>query len=473
MKLKGLWISLIAVVVILAGVYFAGVFIFSNFSMPKTSVDGISQELGLMREKQITAVIRNSLPDNLTASFPDGLKMRIDLNTFRDEDKISVTGKEIIADQDPWRWPTEITNEHRYSYSTDDFYDMARMSNELNGYTSLYDAGTPAEDAFIRIDTAEHAYKMVDEIEGTKIDKNIFEGKVDDFVLGGNVFTGDLTLDLDKETYIKPQITKEDEDLSNALSWLTYVTDRTIYVDLDGAIETVRVGDFCDLEALMNYGELIIDRQMVDDYTNWCGDTYDTFEKYRKFKNHKGEEIYVGGEGDDYSNYGYILNREETADRLYEALTTEGIDVVTAEWNEKGDSHYNGPSDIGDTYIEISIPEQHLWYYKDGNLFLDTDVVTGLPRDGRNTSRGVYQIFSEGQHVNLKGMMNGETWDSWVDFWFSVTYSEIGIHDASWRNAFGGDIYINNGSHGCINVPRPVMESLYYNAGVGTIVVIY
>lgn len=473
MKLKGLWISLISVFVILAGAYFAGVFVFSNFSMPKTSVDGISQELGLMREKQITSVIRDSLPETLTASFPDGLTMRIDLNTFRNEDHINVTGKQIIEDQDPWKWPAEILKEHRYAYRTYDFYDTDRMAVEMNGYTSLYESGVPSENAFIKIDDQDHSYKMVDEVEGTKVNKTVFTDSINELVLGSNVFTGNLSLDLDRDAYIKPEITKEDDDLKNAISWLQHITDRTVFVDLDGVIETVRVGDFCDLKALMDDGELIIDRNKVDEYVNWYGDTYDTFEKYRKFKNHKGEEILVGGEGDDYSNYGYILKREETADLLYEALTTEGVDVVTAEWEEKGNSHYNGPSDIGNTYIEVSIAEQHLWYYKDGKLFLDTDVVTGLPRDGRNTSRGVYRIFSEGQHVNLKGMMNGETWDSWVDYWFSVTYSEIGIHDASWRDAFGGDIYLNNGSHGCINVPRPAMESLYNNAGVGTIVVIY
>ena len=37
----------------------------------------------------------------------------------------------------------------------------------------------------------------------------------------------------------------------------------------------------------------------------------------------------------------------------------------------------------------------------------------------------------------------------------------IGLHDASWRNSFGGDIYINNGSHGCINLPLEAAEKLY------------
>ena len=37
----------------------------------------------------------------------------------------------------------------------------------------------------------------------------------------------------------------------------------------------------------------------------------------------------------------------------------------------------------------------------------------------------------------------------------------IGMHDATWRNSFGGNIYINNGSHGCINLPLETAKTIY------------
>ena len=470
---KIILISLITVIVLAAGAYLAGVWYFTYFSYPDTHIAGIDEELGLMQERQITDIVKTSLPDYLNISFPDGLEMRVNLNTYRDGEKINRTGQQIIGSQDPWHWLSEITKEHDFSYTTGDFYDTDSMTREMNGYTDLYSSGYESEDAYLIINETDRNYEMVDEIWGTKINKDIFTTSMDNVVLSGDVFTDDLTLSMSEDAYIPPEITNKDENLNLVLTWLNNMVDRVVYVDMEGAIESMRVGDFCDLNALFDNGELIIDRVLVDQYANWYGDTYDTFEKYRKFKNHKGEEILVGGEGDDESNYGYIMNRQETADLMYEALATGSSDTVTAVWDQKGYSHYNGPSDIGDTYIEVSIAEQHLWYWKDGKLFLDTDVVTGLPRDGRATSRGVYKIFSEGEHVNLQGTMNGESWDSWVDYWFSVTYSQIGIHDASWRYEFGGDIYTYDGSHGCINVPRAAMENLYYNTYVGTLVVIY
>jgi len=35
------------------------------------------------------------------------------------------------------------------------------------------------------------------------------------------------------------------------------------------------------------------------------------------------------------------------------------------------------------------------------------------------------------------------------------------MHDASWRSVFGGEIYKNNGSHGCVNMPYEAAKTVY------------
>lgn len=49
----------------------------------------------------------------------------------------------------------------------------------------------------------------------------------------------------------------------------------------------------------------------------------------------------------------------------------------------------------------------------------------------------------------------------------------IGIHDASWRNEFGGNIYKTNGSHGCVNAPYALASTIYNNISAGVPVVLY
>ena len=46
-------------------------------------------------------------------------------------------------------------------------------------------------------------------------------------------------------------------------------------------------------------------------------------------------------------------------------------------------------------------------------------------------------------------------------------------HDAGWRSAFGGSIYLSSGSHGCVNMPRAKAEELFDILPVGTPVIVY
>lgn len=125
--------------------------------------------------------------------------------------------------------------------------------------------------------------------------------------------------------------------------------------------------------------------------------------------------------------------------------------------------------DVGDTYIEISLDEQHMWFYKDGKLIVSTDVVTGY-KNAHDTPTGLYYIINKASPAELVG----DTWDVWVDYWLGVTYDGIGIHDSTWRTSgYGGNIYTYDGSHGCINTPYDAVKKIYDNCKENTPVVIY
>ena len=52
-------------------------------------------------------------------------------------------------------------------------------------------------------------------------------------------------------------------------------------------------------------------------------------------------------------------------------------------------------------------------------------------------------------------------------------YGGYGMHDASWRTEFGGDIYLENGSHGCINLPPEAAPLIYDAMDIGDAIIIY
>lgn len=52
--------------------------------------------------------------------------------------------------------------------------------------------------------------------------------------------------------------------------------------------------------------------------------------------------------------------------------------------------------------------------------------------------------------------------------------NSVGLHDASWQSAFGGQRYASGyGSHGCINLPTGAAGDLYGLIEVGDVVVVH
>lgn len=122
----------------------------------------------------------------------------------------------------------------------------------------------------------------------------------------------------------------------------------------------------------------------------------------------------------------------------------------------------------GGNYIEIDLNNQCLWLYKGGNLVTSSPLTSGSVRYGYYTPTGVYSILKKSTCVTL----TGPTWASYVTYWmpFSGPY---GLHDATWRTNFGGSTYLNDGSHGCVNLPYAQAEIIFNNISVGTKVIIY
>lgn len=130
---------------------------------------------------------------------------------------------------------------------------------------------------------------------------------------------------------------------------------------------------------------------------------------------------------------------------------------------------YTAPSTVGSTYVEVDIQNQHLYYYRDGVLQFDTPIVTGNTSRHHDTPNGVFHILGKSRSITLVG----KGYTSFVNYWVPFIGHSYGIHDATWRSSFGGEIYKTNGSHGCVNVPLAAMEQLYPMLEVGTPVVIF
>ena len=224
-------------------------------------------------------------------------------------------------------------------------------------------------------------------------------------------------------------------------------------------------------------GNFQIDDKYLAQWLKDLAERYDTYQKEWEFQATSGKTVSVKG-----VNYGTTMNQKQELIWLknyFHALaalqTIDGEQITAdhkperlrvAEYSRDAFSH-SGTS-IGDTYIEVDMGLQKLYYYVDGELKLTCDTVTGNMKRKYITPEGVNFVYNK----QTNRVLRGQGYTTPVKYWMPVKGS-VGIHDATWRDEFGGDIYLTDGSHGCVNIPVDKAGELYEMVEIGTPVVMF
>ncbi|MBQ9443937.1 MAG: L,D-transpeptidase/peptidoglycan binding protein [Lachnospiraceae bacterium] len=208
-------------------------------------------------------------------------------------------------------------------------------------------------------------------------------------------------------------------------------------------------------------GRVSVDEEKAKQYVADLASKHDTFGRNRSFTTHDGKQITVSG-----GDYGYWMDRVSTRQELIAM-------ILTGESGEFNPVYYSTASSydadaIGDTYVEVNIGAQHLWVYKNGEVVNETDFVSGGLFKGNSTPEGTYAITYKERDSTLVG----EGYESSVKYWMPFN-GNIGLHDASWRDEFGGHIYYFKGSHGCLNLPTAKAAEIYDQVEKGEPVIVY
>ena len=301
-------------------------------------------------------------------------------------------------------------------------------------------------------------YNIVKEIIGNKIDKDILYSSIKKAVTEGKE-----KLDLESgKYYINPTILSDSQlvkDTQNTLN--KYITSKITYSYFDGS-EVVDVSEIKSWIQIDNNLGIAFNNEMMRSFLNKLATHYNTYGKTRDFITSLGTTIKVGG-----GDYGWRVDINGEIKYITEVIKNgQVINSREPQYIQTAASH--NANDIGNTYVEINFAKQHIWYYKNGKLIVDGDVVTGNVSKGNGTPSGIYRI----KYKEKNAILQGEDYRTPVAYWMPFN-GNIGIHDATWRAQFGGDIYLTNGSHGCINSPYPVAQTIYENISVGVPVVCF
>ena len=127
---------------------------------------------------------------------------------------------------------------------------------------------------------------------------------------------------------------------------------------------------------------------------------------------------------------------------------------------------------LTEMYIITDISDQITELYCNNELLLSSAVVTGEPPKN-STPTGVYYIGDKKGEITDHRYLVGPGYQSYVDYMMKFT-GNIGFHDSErgiddrgkshgWRDylEYGGDTYLTDGSHGCVNMPNTAAETMY------------
>ncbi len=146
-------------------------------------------------------------------------------------------------------------------------------------------------------------------------------------------------------------------------------------------------------------------------------------------------------------------------------VNADYVRVVTAESASKT----AGKVDNVDKKIIVDRSDQMMYAYEGDSLFMKQIVSTG--KEGTLTPRGYFTIFKKVPSRYMQGPLPGIS-DQEYDLpgvpW-TMYFTEQGgaLHGAYWHDMFG-----QQWSHGCVNLPVDKAEILYEWADVGTTVVV-
>ena len=183
--------------------------------------------------------------------------------------------------------------------------------------------------------------------------------------------------------------------------------------------------------------------------------------KYSLLERHGAEVHY-----NDWDE-GWVVKRDALLKAVQKAMQ-DGSEV-TAEYDyvTPVKKHFK----IGNnSFIEIDLKNQYLWFYRRGVLVMSTPIVSGSVENGTETPTGAFSVSYTRKNAKLSGAGYSYTVDYWIPY-----YGNIGIHDASWRTGnYGDDTYLSaDGSHGCIEVPTEAARLIYENASTYIPVLVY
>ncbi len=449
-------------------VYAAGGVFFSSRFFPNTTVNG--EDVSNMTVADLSAYVTNLGATYKTQVKGEGVDFVIegaDINFVYDG---AAYGAEAGAQINAWGWPIELSNQHAYTVQKGISFDEKKLEELVRDALRTFNEGQEnPTDATAKYDEAKKAFVIVPEKIGTKVKADTIVPMVLEGVSGMAT-----TIELGPDNLKPPAVKQDDPKLVSAVEQANKLLNSKVTIRIaDKDAKTIDSSLLKDWISLDDDLQIHVDRDAVREWAQGpLSDEFDTVGNKRTYTRPDGKEIEIEG-----GTYGWMLNGQELADAIADNLENGNTDAIDAPMKIKAEKWDPDGQEWGKRYIDADLSEQYVRMYdENGNEIWHSECVSGNTTENHGTVTGVFYIQDKETNTNLVGLdydKDGQPdYESHVNYWMPFD-GGYGLHDATWRGAFGGNIYTYNGSHGCINLPFTDAEQLFNMINVGDVVIVH
>lgn len=451
---------ILIVILVLIVLYGAIAVYFSFHFFPNTKVNGVG--FSLSSAEQVQEYMKEEVKGyTLSMKESDGGTETITGSDIDIEYVADDSVEKLIKKQNPLLWITGLWKSQNIESSVGVKYNKDKLAEVLENLDCLAEENqTPSVSA--KPEFTGEKFEIAAEQIGTAIDKDKFTEVVTKAVNG---FQTEIDL-MDEDCYILPKYTKDSPEVAEACEKMNNELGANITLDFSPNTEVVDSSVISQWITVDDDMQVTFNQDAVKQYISDLAAKYDTVGKTRNFTTATGNVVQVEG-----GAYGWKIDQ----DAEYEALIAniQNAETVTREPNYASRAATHDANDWGNTYAEVDLTAQHMYYIQNGQVVMQCDIVTGNPNKGNATPQGMYSLYYKQKDQVLRGkkLEDGTyEYESPVSYWMPFN-GGIGFHDASWQAAFGGDRYQTYGSHGCVNMPPASAAELYnyIEAGVPVI----
>lgn len=457
MKNKKLLLIISSILLVLVISYLIPILIYNqDVFAKKTIINNI--DISGLTIKEAQDKINKESQKNIIIKKRDGKEEKLVLGNDSPKIIFEDSLNNILSKQSRAKWLQYLISGDIHSIDFKTEYNKDKIDEKIMNLNMIINPTIQdPQDAYIEEDDG--GFRIVKEVAGNRVNAEKLKE-----IIYENLQNQNYNIDLTNEDiYLKPNIKSDSSELMAQLKNFEKLKDLHINIDMVGATEELSFSDLKNYISFDEEGHYKFDKEkMYEDFSGYAN-KYNTFGSVRTFNTTKLGAIQVGGSKVD--SYGFQLAIKDTVEAVIKAIN-EGKSDVKAVWKIPAMVR-NENDDIGKTYVEIDLSRQHLWYYVNGELKLESDIVSG--KDSSPTPTGVNRVW----HKQRNKTLIGADWRQPVDYWMPFNWENCGMHDSNYRKAFGGKIYHRNGSHGCINMPPKKAKALYEMIKLDTPVIVY